>query len=103
MDLYIENLNGFIIIKNLELYNIPITIRVSADKNGRYKTVDLMERIQNTCKNVLMPKSAAETCLADLSLTNGKKCYRGISQGVEGTYSNVAMEYLERDFVLYFA
>ena len=49
-----------------------ITIRVSADKNGRYKTVDLMERIQNTCKNVLMPKSAAETCLADLSLTNGK-------------------------------
>lgn len=61
-----------------------ITIRVSADKNGRYKTIDLMERIQNTCKNVLMPKSAVETCLADLSLTNGKKCYRGISQGVEG-------------------
>ena len=50
-----------------------ITIRVSADKNGHYKTVDLIERIQNTCKNVLMPKSAAETCLADLSLTNGKK------------------------------
>lgn len=79
-----------------------ITIRVSADKNGRYKTVDLMERIQNTCKNVLIPKSVAETCLADLSLTNGKKCYRGISQGVDGTYSNVAMGYLERDFVLYF-
>ena len=80
-----------------------ITIRVSADQNRRYKTVDLMERIQNTCKNVLIPKSAAETCLADLSLTNWKKCYRGISQGVEGTYSDVAMEYLERYFVLYFA
>ena len=36
-----------------------ITIRVSADKNGHYKTVDLMERIQNTCKDVLMPESAA--------------------------------------------
>lgn len=60
-----------------------LTVRVKANKDGNYKTVDLMERIQNTCKNVLMPKSAAETCLADLSLTNGKKCYRGISHKLE--------------------
>ena len=91
-----------------EKYDLPLEyIKVKVDPiyiwNGHYKTVDLMERIQNTCKNVLIPKSVAETCLADLSLTNGKKCYRGISQGVDGTYSDVAMGYLERDFVLYFA
>ena len=79
-------------------------LTVKAKKDGHYKTVDLMECIKKNFNDVIFPnKPLYETCLADLSLDNGKMCTYSFSRGVIGTWDNDLGEYMERDFVLCFS
>ena len=81
-----------------------LTVRVKANKDGHYKTVDLMECIKENFNDVIFPnKPLYETCLADLSLDNGKMCTYSFSSGVIATWDNDLGEYMERDFVLCFS
>lgn len=83
---------------------INLKMRIKADKNGHYKTIDLMECIKKNFDDVVFPdKPLYETCLADLSLDDGKICVYSCSSGVIGTWNNDLGEYMERDFTLYFS
>lgn len=80
-----------------------ITLTISADKDGRYKVVDVLKQIQISCRNIKFPdKPIEDTCLADLML-HGKQCIRGISKGLINTWSMENFEYGMREITLYFA
>ena len=81
-----------------------LKVRVKANKDGHYRTVDLMECIKEKFDNVIFPnKPLYKTCLADLSLDSGEKCTYSYSNGIIGTWDNNLGEYMERDFVLCFS
>jgi hypothetical protein len=57
-----------------------ITLTIKADKDGRYKVVDVLCQIKRSCKNIKFPDKPIEnTCLADLML-HDKQCIRGIEK-----------------------
>lgn len=79
-----------------------LTLRIKADHNGNYKTIDILKQIRTSCKAVVFPnKSLEEICFADLYL-NGKNAIRGIAEGIPETWSNNIMEYMEKDLTLFF-
>lgn len=79
-----------------------LTLRIKADYNGNYKTIDVLKQIKTSCKAVIFPiKPLEKTCLADLRM-NGKNAIRGITEGIPETWNNNTMEYMERDLTLFF-
>lgn len=80
-----------------------ITLTIKADKDGRYKVVDVLEQIKRLCKDIEFPdKPIEDTCLADLML-HGKQCIRGTSKGLINKWSMENFEYDMREITLYFA
>ena len=79
-----------------------ITLRIKADYNGNYKTIDILKQIRTSCKTVVFPnKPLEEICLDDLYL-NGKNAIRGIAESILETWNNNIMEYMEKDLTLFF-
>lgn len=83
-----------------------VKIRIKANSNWHYTTVNVLNQIKRKSieYGIIFPdKSIENTALCDLSLEDGKRCCNGTTYGVEGTWDNDLGEYMERDFVLYFA
>lgn len=79
-----------------------VVVRIKADTNGKYKTIDVLKQIKQSCKNIIFPnKFLTDTCLADLRLGD-KKAIRGIAEGIPKAWNNNFVEYMERDLKLYF-
>lgn len=79
-----------------------LTLKIKADVSGSYKTIDVLKQIKASCKAVVFPdKPLKETCLGDLRL-NEKKAIKGIVEGIPETWNDDTMEYMERDFTLFF-
>lgn len=80
-----------------------LSVSITANAVGRYPTVEILQQIKTSCKEVVFPNKPIEhTCLADLSV-NGEACYYGVSEGVWDSWDNATVTYRERILTLYFA
>ena len=80
-----------------------ITLIISADDNGYYKTVDVLKQIKASCQGVVFPgKDINKTSLSEL-VYSGKQCISGNTEGINGTFDNSTYEYMERKIELIFA
>lgn len=80
-----------------------IRVNVHATPEGRYKTIDVITQIKRMYSNMVTfpEKPLREICLADLKIRE-QQAFKGISIGVIGTWSDEHMEYMKREFTLYF-
>ena len=80
-----------------------ISVSITANSEGRYPTIEILQQIKATCKEVIFPNKPIEhICLADLSI-NGEACYYGVSEGVWDSWEDNMVTYRERILTLYFA